>query len=68
MYLPENLHVVRQHSVMKKDDARSLVSATRLRLSFHVAEALCYAVTDVRACVRACMFSLLPFVCVDLPL
>jgi hypothetical protein len=49
---------------MKKSDTRSLVSATRLRLSFHVAETLCYAVTDV----RVCMFSRLSFVYVDMPL
>jgi len=48
---------------MKKGDTGSLVSVARLRLSFHVVDTLRYAIKDV----RACMFDLLPFVCVDMP-
>jgi len=49
---------------MKKDETGSLVSVARLRLSFHVVDTMCYALTDV----RVCMFALLPFVHVDMSL
>jgi hypothetical protein len=49
---------------MKKGDTGSLVPVARLPLSFHVVDKLRHALTDV----LACMFALLPFVCVDMPL